>query len=110
MVRFKYKGDHPSLQNETALGRYNADGKFVVQCDGHMLPGSNVPMLTVDHEDWAHGWHETPREDWEFVKAPVYRGCRDDCAEFVRANRSNLECSCFLDDTYWVVFGHGLDS
>ena len=106
MITFKYIGTHPDLQGETALGRYDPDGEFVVQCDGHKDIGLSVPYLDVDGVDWAHGWHVTEREDWQFTEEPKFSGTRDQCAEFVRANRFTLDCHVFKDGFRdYVVFG-----
>jgi hypothetical protein len=91
MVHFRYVGDHHDLQGETAWGRYNSDGKFVVQCDGHKQMGLSVPYLDVDGQDWSHGWHETPRDDWEFTHEPKFVGTRDECDQLVLANRFTLD-------------------
>ena len=104
MISFKYIGNHPDLQGETALGKFD-DGHFTVQCDGHHMLGTSVPYLSVDNVDWAHGWHRTPREDWEFSEQPKFVGSRDQAADFIRANRFNLECHVFLDKEQYVVFG-----
>lgn len=109
MKCFKYIGDHADLRGEEALGQWHGDN-FVVQCHGHRHLGQSVPALLVEHwtgrlEDWARGWHETPREDWEFVEEPKFKGTRDECAEFIRANRFGLVCDAWLDRDHWVVFG-----
>ena len=63
MKRFIYTGDHNDLKGEHALGR-EVDGKFCVQVDGIGTGDRKVPLCLVDGKDWAHGWHETPAEDW----------------------------------------------
>lgn len=61
---YTYKGAHPDLVGETCLGQYDEEG-FLVQVTGKRILGTSVPVALVDGEDWAHGWHRSPRDDWE---------------------------------------------
>lgn len=53
MAHYEYIGADPFLIGQAALGRIQA-GFFAVQVD------------SLNHL-WAHGWHRTPRDEWQEI-------------------------------------------